>query len=696
MKKAALLLGAALLFTIAAPVFAQRMFEDVPTDHWAYQAVNSLQERGIVIGYPDGTFSGKRAMTRYEFAVATARLIDWVNSQMDTRIAAIKPGGGITEEQARSIAREEAERAAGEAREAAVNAARDAAQEAARDAVREALANVPTRQDLETVRRLVEEFRDELQTLGADVQRLQDQINNLKERVGAIEEALKRIQISGEGTVIWRGANSTSVGGARRQIFDLDSRTDLGTGTNSNILQNCDVLYQLAVGITGQVTPDITANAVLLSGNYLPWAASNRLGPGGIAAIAPNGQPVQGNFGTDAANLASAELTPLKMYMQGKVGDLWFLKDVDLTVGKFGYQLGPYVLKQVDPDSYTTTSVTDSGDVIMSGAKVTANIGKLEVSAYAATHDRNGVNRGYGVFETYGGPTVLNPVAYNFFTIDQSAAIRGQIGLGRVTLAATYLEGGISSDNPAAPRFGQPPFPADPTRREVQRAQVISADLSIPITENLSLSGTWARGLLLQGDSPDKTATIGNRESAFPAFVKDKDKAWDARLNLGLGRLTLAAGYKHIDPMFGAPGYWGAIGRWKNPTNIKGPNGEIGYAFSDRLSLSASIADYKSPVEMAALDNLIRHYRAGLRYDVSSANRVDLGWEEARIRPGVSLGPETRETYWTLGFGHTVNENISWKVAYQFIDYKDNGAKLYTLGTPYKGGVGVTQVSVRF
>ncbi len=80
MKKAALLLTAMLVFALAVPVMAQRMFEDVPTDHWAYQAVSSLQERGVVIGYPDGTFSGKRAMTRYEFAVATARLLDWVNS----------------------------------------------------------------------------------------------------------------------------------------------------------------------------------------------------------------------------------------------------------------------------------------------------------------------------------------------------------------------------------------------------------------------------------------------------------------------------------------------------------------------------------------------------------------------------------------------------------------------------------------
>ncbi|HEY9602301.1 MAG TPA: iron uptake porin [Allocoleopsis sp.] len=39
-----------------------------PTD-WAYEALRSLVERyGVIAGYPDGTFRGNRAMTRYEFA----------------------------------------------------------------------------------------------------------------------------------------------------------------------------------------------------------------------------------------------------------------------------------------------------------------------------------------------------------------------------------------------------------------------------------------------------------------------------------------------------------------------------------------------------------------------------------------------------------------------------------------------------
>ena len=51
------------------------LFSDVPSNHWAYDAVYALSERGLVEGYPDGTFGGDRMMTRYEFAQIVYRAI---------------------------------------------------------------------------------------------------------------------------------------------------------------------------------------------------------------------------------------------------------------------------------------------------------------------------------------------------------------------------------------------------------------------------------------------------------------------------------------------------------------------------------------------------------------------------------------------------------------------------------------------
>ena len=63
--------------TIAAPSTSAQAapFLDTPTNHWAYEAVQNLAKKGIIIGYPDGTYGGKRPMTRYEFAVAIDRLL---------------------------------------------------------------------------------------------------------------------------------------------------------------------------------------------------------------------------------------------------------------------------------------------------------------------------------------------------------------------------------------------------------------------------------------------------------------------------------------------------------------------------------------------------------------------------------------------------------------------------------------------
>ncbi|HLO85039.1 MAG TPA: iron uptake porin [Nostocaceae cyanobacterium] len=50
-----------------------------PTD-WAFQALQSLVERyGCIAGYPNGTFRGNRAMTRYEFAAGLNACLDRIN-----------------------------------------------------------------------------------------------------------------------------------------------------------------------------------------------------------------------------------------------------------------------------------------------------------------------------------------------------------------------------------------------------------------------------------------------------------------------------------------------------------------------------------------------------------------------------------------------------------------------------------------
>ena len=76
MKKFAAVVAVAVLVAFAAPVFAAtNPFMDVPMNHWAYDAIGQLAAHGILSGYPDGTYKGKQPTTRYEMASALARAL---------------------------------------------------------------------------------------------------------------------------------------------------------------------------------------------------------------------------------------------------------------------------------------------------------------------------------------------------------------------------------------------------------------------------------------------------------------------------------------------------------------------------------------------------------------------------------------------------------------------------------------------
>jgi hypothetical protein len=61
---------------------------DVQPGDWAFQALQSLVERyGCIAGYPNGTFRGNRALSRYEFAAGLNACLDRVNELIATATA---------------------------------------------------------------------------------------------------------------------------------------------------------------------------------------------------------------------------------------------------------------------------------------------------------------------------------------------------------------------------------------------------------------------------------------------------------------------------------------------------------------------------------------------------------------------------------------------------------------------------------
>ena len=139
------------MFAMVAPAFAQP-FADVPTNHWAYDAIAELAAKGLVEGYPDGTFKGDRAMTRYEMAMVVARLLARIES---IQIPAPAPAPQVT------------------------------------------------RADLEALQRLINEFRAELAALGVRVTAIEEELNAIKAR-------LDNVRITGRWRFRYDGSTSFS------------------------------------------------------------------------------------------------------------------------------------------------------------------------------------------------------------------------------------------------------------------------------------------------------------------------------------------------------------------------------------------------------------------------------------------------------------------------------------------------------
>lgn len=91
MKKALILAWIAIfVMSLGVTAFAASpSFNDVPKDHWAYNAVNNLVKAGLIEGYNDGTYRGDKTITRYEFAVAITKALQNYDKANDANKATI-------------------------------------------------------------------------------------------------------------------------------------------------------------------------------------------------------------------------------------------------------------------------------------------------------------------------------------------------------------------------------------------------------------------------------------------------------------------------------------------------------------------------------------------------------------------------------------------------------------------------------
>jgi len=165
-NKTVLLLAVAAGLAAARPGSAQSALSDVPAQHWASGAVKELQLRGILTGYPDGTFGGKRAVTRYEFALAGQRVLKDVQRRIDAAVAAPRPGSA-----APGVTREEAKRL-----------------------LEERIRNLPTRAEVGQLRLDVDQMRRSMAQLQTTAAALRSEVDQMKQEVGGVSTRLSGIR----------------------------------------------------------------------------------------------------------------------------------------------------------------------------------------------------------------------------------------------------------------------------------------------------------------------------------------------------------------------------------------------------------------------------------------------------------------------------------------------------------------------
>jgi Carbohydrate-selective porin, OprB family/S-layer homology domain len=147
-------------------------FSDVQPTDWAFQALQSLVERyGCIAGYPNATYRGNRALTRYEFAAGLNACLDRVNELIAT-----------------------------------------------------ATADLVTKQDLATLQRLQEEFSAELATL-------RGRVDSLEARTAELEanQFSTTTKLVGEAIFAVTDVFGGETGDANNAVFQNRVRLDLQT-----------------------------------------------------------------------------------------------------------------------------------------------------------------------------------------------------------------------------------------------------------------------------------------------------------------------------------------------------------------------------------------------------------------------------------------------------------------------------------
>ena len=622
---------------IAVPAMAQDNFPDVPENHWAYEAIENLKREGILVGYPDGTFKGPRAATRYEMAVALN--------------AAYQRLKNITDGLAEQIAEIRANMGNGGDKGLADRLAAVEAQLRGMSSLAD---------DVAAMKRMAGEFQKELASLGVDVEAMKKDIDAMKKGMGGTEPTIK---ISGDANIVVHAG----VGEDGDLTYGIDGRY-LGfdeqrfESTNS-ILGDMNVYHEIALNIDGNVNGGTKWGATRVYGNMLDSNSyfeqgNNRGYPGFVTQGYGN---LSGRFQGTAFGEGVGD-----MYIPRLVVDLSESLPFKAMVGRFGAQsANPYLFKRADNTPYFDNARWDDGGYIMDGAKFSFDFGTAaNLSITAGRNDqRLSVNGTELSPVSTGSIGVGGGIADRFPVVQNSLLTELKFGLtDRGNVVLTYNWHGFNAR-------GEGSLPGD-------RLEVLGGMVNFKVSDQIKLNGGFGQTTVkYQG-----TDTIDSDNTA-----------WWAGLDYAGNNFGVNVGYRSIEQNFLAPGDWERLGTWWSPRDIE--DFQVGANFNLSNNMKLNLRGIFGNIQNGGPD--YSSLKADLNFGFGGGWGGMIGAEEFKYN---NPGTDPKQSWFTVGVNRALGNNGLFKLIYQYADHNFGPAEFVDRGkfSNSTGHILFGQVTIKF
>jgi len=649
-------LSAVLGFALVIPAFAQDNFPDVPENHWAYEALARMKREGLLVGYPDGLYRGSRSATRYEMAVAIHATYSYLKNLTDnlqSQIDALKANQGGTG----GVSREEFDNL-----------------KAAVTALQNDLNNLKA-QDIADLRKMATTFERELSALGVDVQQMKKDLADLSDRVTNLENRLPVDISGGIDFVLLAGYGTDDFGGLPGITVDarptgIDRRTgNPGIGADRDL----SILHEAAITLTGANKTGAKFKGTFVFSNMFE-------GEGGVAF---GDQSSIARFGSSPFSFSPFREGDETMYIQNlsvAFDTSLYGAGLSAEAGRIGYKISPYIFQRPDNTPYYANDRWDNGEWNFDGAVLGFNFGSAKLKILGGRTLGNSSNATVGVSSSFQPMPGVGGNTDQFLGIHASVPITEN---GSLNLAYLWLDSNAS------------------TAVADDKLAVFGGDLSFNFGEFMVNAG-YAQTNTMDGDS---------------TVIDDDNKEFHVNVGYNANRWGVNVGYRSIDPQFMAPGDWGRIGTFWNPTDIKGFMANAHFDLTNDIRLTGKVESYTGIDDEAGFggtnaflseDDEIMRYVFGLEYKLATNYDLALGVEEVRMNfdDAGNLGgfgnDKVIQRWYNIGFGWSISDNAKLKFLWQVSDYKALEANPAVqpfggaFGAAARGGLITTQLSVKF